>query len=162
MSLSLMRVFVFVVALAWLLCVCACICVCGVCVCLVGLLLSSFRENNPVIFFEPKRLYRASTEDVPVGDYEIPLGTAEVVRAGSDVTVVAWGAQVGVVEEVSELPSRWIGELAARCAYCPAGSKTRWQAGKTQSGRPDWQAQGSSDSSQTEEWVVLCAGGPAA
>ena len=65
-----------------------------------GLLLSSFRDNNPVVFFEPKRLYRASTEEVPVADFEIPLGTAEVVREGSDVTIVAWGAQVGVVEQV--------------------------------------------------------------
>lgn len=56
-----------------------------------------------MVFFEPKRLYRASTEDVPVGDYQIPLGTAEVVREGSDVTVVAWGAQVGVVEEAAAL-----------------------------------------------------------
>ena len=44
-----------------------------------GLLLSSIRNNNPVIFFEPKILYRLADEDVPVEDYEIPLMKAEVM-----------------------------------------------------------------------------------
>lgn len=53
-----------------------------------GLLLASVREPDPVIFLEPKVLYRTSVEDVPDGDYEVPLGTADVIRTGSDVTLV--------------------------------------------------------------------------
>jgi 2-oxoisovalerate dehydrogenase E1 component beta subunit len=62
-----------------------------------GLLLACIRDPNPCVFFEPKALYRAAVEDVPTGDYELPLGAAEVVRAGSDATLVGWGAQVGVL-----------------------------------------------------------------
>jgi 2-oxoisovalerate dehydrogenase E1 component beta subunit len=67
-----------------------------------GLLLACIRDPNPCVFFEPKALYRAAVEDVPTGDYELPLGAAEVVRAGSDVTLVGWGAQVGVLLRAAE------------------------------------------------------------
>src|SRR3990172_241444 len=50
-----------------------------------GLLLASIRQNDPVIFMEPKRVYRASKGDVPEGDFEIPLGVAKVVRDGVQV-----------------------------------------------------------------------------
>ena len=53
-----------------------------------GLLLAAIRDPNPVIFFEPKALYRAAVEEVPEGDFELPLSKAEILRAGSDVTVV--------------------------------------------------------------------------
>jgi pyruvate dehydrogenase E1 component beta subunit len=59
-----------------------------------GLLLSSIRDSDPVIFLEPKRIYRAIREEVPEGDYAIPLGKARLVQEGKDVTVVAWGAMV--------------------------------------------------------------------
>ncbi len=59
-----------------------------------GLLISSIRDPDPVIFFEPKRIYRAIREEVPEGDYTIPLGKARLVQEGKDVTVVAWGAMV--------------------------------------------------------------------
>lgn len=68
-----------------------------------GLLLASIRDNNPVIFFEPKRLYRASTGEVPEGDYEIPLGVAEVVKEGTDITILGWGAQMEVLEKAVAL-----------------------------------------------------------
>ena len=61
-----------------------------------GLLLASIRDPNPVLFLEPKALYRASVEDVPEGDWALPRGVAEVVRPGDDVTLVAYGAQVHV------------------------------------------------------------------
>jgi len=67
-----------------------------------GLLLASIRDANPVIFMEPKALYRASVTMTPVGDYEIPLGVAEVVRHGTDVTLVGWGAQVHVLCAAAE------------------------------------------------------------
>lgn len=70
-----------------------------------GLLLSAIRDNDPVLFFEPKRVYRALKTDVPDGDYTVPLSEARVVRAGKDVTVVAWGAMLlealAAAEEVS-------------------------------------------------------------
>jgi pyruvate dehydrogenase E1 component beta subunit len=59
-----------------------------------GLLISSIRDPDPVIFMEPKRIYRAIREEVPEGEYTIPLGKARMVREGKDVTVVAWGAMV--------------------------------------------------------------------
>merc|ERR1719454_1441842 len=52
-----------------------------------GLLLSCIRSNDPCLFFEPKVLYRVAEEDVPVEDYEIPLGKAEIIKEGTDVTV---------------------------------------------------------------------------
>lgn len=59
-----------------------------------GLLLAAIRDPNPVIFFEPKRLYRAAVGEVPEDDFELPLGVAEVVKEGSDITLLAWGAQM--------------------------------------------------------------------
>lgn len=67
-----------------------------------GLLLSSIRDPDPVIFFEPKRIYRAIREEVPEGDYTIPLGKARVVQEGKDVTIVVWGAMVREVINAAE------------------------------------------------------------
>lgn len=63
-----------------------------------GLMLASIRAPDPVIFFEAKMLYRTAVEDVPVGDYETPLGKARIAQAGSDITIVGWGQQVRVLE----------------------------------------------------------------
>lgn len=68
-----------------------------------GLLLASIRDDNPVIFFEPKRLYRASVGEVPEDDYELPIGEAEVVRTGADVTLLAWGAQMEIITEAAAM-----------------------------------------------------------
>lgn len=59
-----------------------------------GLLISAIRDPDPVIFFEPKRLYRAFREEVPEDEYTIPLGKARVVAEGDEITVIAWGAPV--------------------------------------------------------------------
>jgi 2-oxoisovalerate dehydrogenase E1 component beta subunit len=59
-----------------------------------GLLLSAIRDPDPVLFFEPKRIYRAAKGEVPEGDYTVPLGRAAVVREGRDVTLLAWGAML--------------------------------------------------------------------
>jgi len=67
-----------------------------------GLLLSSIRDPDPVVFMEPKRIYRAIREEVPEGDYAIPLGKARLVQEGKDVTVVAWGAMVREVLNAAE------------------------------------------------------------
>jgi pyruvate dehydrogenase E1 component beta subunit len=57
-----------------------------------GLLVSAIRDPDPVLFFEPKRVYRAAKGEVPEGDYAIPLGQAAVTREGTQVTLLAWGA----------------------------------------------------------------------
>src|SRR5499427_5313767 len=59
-----------------------------------GLLLSSIRDPDPVLFFEPKRIYRAAKGDVPDDDYTVPLSKAQVVREGTQLSVVAWGAML--------------------------------------------------------------------
>ena len=59
-----------------------------------GLLVSAIRDPDPVIFFEPKRIYRAFREEVPEDEYTVPIGEARVVRKGSELTMVSWGASV--------------------------------------------------------------------
>lgn len=92
-----------------------------------GLLLASIRDRNPVIFFEPKCLYRAAgqftyyiyqschsilifihitVEQVPVGDYELPLGKAEVLKRGKDVTIVGYGSQIYTLENAIQLAEK--------------------------------------------------------
>jgi len=67
-----------------------------------GLLISSIRDDDPVIFLEPKRLYRAGKQEIPEKSEEIPLGKAKIQREGEDLTIVAWGAMVPVVETAAE------------------------------------------------------------
>jgi 2-oxoisovalerate dehydrogenase E1 component beta subunit len=57
-----------------------------------GLLASAIRDPDPVLFFEPKRVYRAAKGEVPTGEFTVPIGEAAVTRAGSQVTLIAWGA----------------------------------------------------------------------
>jgi pyruvate dehydrogenase E1 component beta subunit len=59
-----------------------------------GLLISAIRDPDPVIFFEPKRIYRAFREEVPEEEYTIPIGKARVAREGSEMTMISWGASV--------------------------------------------------------------------
>ncbi|MDH5490542.1 MAG: alpha-ketoacid dehydrogenase subunit beta [Myxococcales bacterium] len=85
-----------------------------------GLLTSSIRTNDPVLFFEPKRVYRAVKMEVPEEEYTIPIGKAKVVREGEHVTCIAWGAMLfealssaqeleakGVEVEVIDLRTLW-------------------------------------------------------
>lgn len=59
-----------------------------------GLLLAAIDDPDPVVFLEPKRVYRAIRDEVPEGAYRIPIGSAAVVRPGTDVTCIAWGAML--------------------------------------------------------------------
>ncbi|HVJ20358.1 MAG TPA: alpha-ketoacid dehydrogenase subunit beta [Polyangiaceae bacterium] len=85
-----------------------------------GLLLASIRDPDPIIFFEPKRVYRAAKGEVPDGEYTVALETASVVRPGRHVTVLAYGAMLyealdaarkaaekGVEAEVIDLRTLW-------------------------------------------------------
>jgi pyruvate dehydrogenase E1 component beta subunit len=91
-----------------------------------GLLLSAIRDPDPVLFFEPKRVYRAAKGEVPEGDYTVPLESAAVARVGDDVTVIAYGAmfyealdaanqaaEEGVECEVIDLRTLWPVDIEA-------------------------------------------------
>lgn len=65
-----------------------------------GLLLACIKEKDPCLIFEPKTLYRAAVEEVPVAPYECQIGKADILRSGADVTLVGWGTQVHVLLEV--------------------------------------------------------------
>lgn len=67
-----------------------------------GLLLSAIFEEDPVLFMEPKRIYRAVSGEVPDGDVRVPFGKAATVREGSDVSVFAYGAMVPVCLKAAE------------------------------------------------------------
>ena len=63
-----------------------------------GLLTSSIRDPDPVIFLEPTRSYRMLKEEVPDGEYLVPLGKARTVQEGDDVTVIGWGAVIPLIQ----------------------------------------------------------------
>ncbi|PSP18562.1 alpha-ketoacid dehydrogenase subunit beta [Halobacteriales archaeon QH_10_67_13] len=67
-----------------------------------GLLASAIRDPDPVVFLEPKLIYRAFREDVPEDTYTVPLGEAAVRREGSDVSVFTWGAMTRPTIEAAE------------------------------------------------------------
>lgn len=67
-----------------------------------GLLIAAINDPDPVIFMEPKRLYRAFKQEVPDEEYMIPIGKAKVVQEGTDITVVAWGALVREVQKAAK------------------------------------------------------------
>lgn len=67
-----------------------------------GLLLSAIRDDDPVIFLEPKRVYRASRGEVPEGEYTLPLGKAEVVQKGKHITAVAWGSMLHTLTQAAK------------------------------------------------------------
>jgi len=66
-----------------------------------GLLLAALAGEDPVIFLEPKRLYRTTKEDVPEGAYTVALSSARIAREGTDVTVLAYGAMVPVAVDAA-------------------------------------------------------------
>ena len=67
-----------------------------------GLIKSAVRDNDPVIFFEHKGLYRRIKEDLPAGDYTVPIGKAKVVREGRHLTIVTYGAMLWTALEAAD------------------------------------------------------------
>jgi len=67
-----------------------------------GLLAAAIRDPDPVIFYEPMRIYRAIKQDIPDEEYTVPIGKANVVQQGDDVTLIAWGAMVKTCTEAIE------------------------------------------------------------
>ncbi|OSD08491.1 pyruvate dehydrogenase [Trametes coccinea BRFM310] len=88
-----------------------------------GLLLSSIRDPNPVIFMEPKVLYRSSVEQVPMDDYEIELGKAETLTRGNDLTIVSWGTPVYHCETAMKMLSHPPPSLAPNVPASVRGAK---------------------------------------
>lgn len=71
-----------------------------------GLMIAAIEDPDPVIFLEPKRIYRAFKQEIPDDYYTVPIGKAKVIEKGEDITVVSWGAMVRdtqkAIEEVKE------------------------------------------------------------
>ncbi len=68
-----------------------------------GLLISAMRSNDPVLFMEPKRIYRAFREEVPDEAYTVPLGSASIAHTGEDVSLIAWGSMTRVCHDAAEV-----------------------------------------------------------
>lgn len=68
-----------------------------------GLLIAAIRDPDPVLFLEPKRIYRAFRQEVPEEAYVLPIGKAKIVESGEDVTIVTWGAMVRDVQQASKI-----------------------------------------------------------
>ena len=66
-----------------------------------GLIKSAIRDNDPVIYFEHKGLYRRIKEDLPAKEYTVPIGLAKVVREGTDLSIVTYGAMVWTAREAA-------------------------------------------------------------
>ncbi len=64
-----------------------------------GLMTAAIKDPDPVIFFEPKKIYRAFKQEVPEEEYEVEIGKARTVQEGDDITVVAWGAMLHDVQK---------------------------------------------------------------
>ncbi|MGA7826565.1 MAG: alpha-ketoacid dehydrogenase subunit beta [Geobacteraceae bacterium] len=90
-----------------------------------GLLLSALRDPDPVIFLEPTRLYRMIKEEVPEGDYTLPLGKARIVREGNDVTVLAWGS---MLERVLKVLAPYDAEIIDLLTLSPFDEETILQS----------------------------------
>ena len=70
-----------------------------------GLLISAIRDPDPVIYFEPKRIYRAFRQEVPEDEYTVEIGKARIVEEGADLTLVTWGATtLQCIEAMDNLP----------------------------------------------------------
>ena len=82
-----------------------------------GLLIAAIRDPDPVMFFEPKRIYRAFREEVPEDEYLLPLGKARVVCEGNEMTVVSWGASVVQCMQAIERGGRSIELIDLRTLY---------------------------------------------
>nr|CAD7393739.1 unnamed protein product [Timema cristinae] len=74
-----------------------------------GLLLSCIQDRDPCIFFEPKILYRGAVDDVPLKEFTLPLGKADILLEGDAVTLVGWGTQVHVLLEAAQLAQKELG-----------------------------------------------------
>lgn len=90
-----------------------------------GLLISAIRDPDPVIFLEPKRVYRAIKEEVPEEEYTLPIGKAEIVQEGNDITLISWGAPLRTCRQAAEqLGDKYSIEIIDLLTLSPLDKKT--------------------------------------
>src|SRR5699024_6884618 len=68
-----------------------------------GLLIAAIRDPDPVLFWEPKKIYRAFRQEIPEDAYELKIGKAKLVQSGDDLTIVTWGCIVRDVQKAAEM-----------------------------------------------------------
>jgi len=90
-----------------------------------GLLAAAIQADDPIIFLEPKRLYRAIKEEVPDKRYTIELGKANVIQEGTDITLIAWGSMVFTAKQaIAQLAGKYSIELIDLRTLKPMDTKT--------------------------------------
>ena len=90
-----------------------------------GLLAAAIREPDPVIFYEPMRLYRAIKQDIPDEEYFVPLGKANVLQQGTDLTLIAWGSMVKTCQDtIEKLNKKYSVELIDMRTISPYDAET--------------------------------------
>jgi len=90
-----------------------------------GLLAASIRDPDPVIFYEPMRIYRAIKQDIPEHEYIVPLGKANVVHEGDDLTLIAWGAMLKTCQDaIEKLNNKYSVELIDMRTINPYDAET--------------------------------------
>ena len=90
-----------------------------------GLLAASIRDPDPVVFYEPMRIYRAIKQDIPEESYLVPLGKASVIQEGDDLTLISWGAMVKTCQDAFEkLDNKYSVELIDLRTIYPYDSET--------------------------------------
>ncbi len=96
-----------------------------------GLLISALRDSGPIIFLEPKKVYRAIKEEVPSESYTLPIGKAEIVQEGKDITILAWGAMQRVVWQAAEdLAEKYSVEIVDLLSLAPLDKEAIFQSVK--------------------------------
>lgn len=88
-----------------------------------GLLLASVKSQDPVLFLEPKKLYRSTVEYVPEISYEIELGKGELLYSGNDCTLLGWGNQIHILEKAMDRAKK---ELGITCDLIDLRSLSPW------------------------------------
>jgi len=71
-----------------------------------GLLIAAMEDPDPVLVLEPMKNYRSKRDEVPVGKYTVEIGKGKIVREGTDVTLIAWGAMISIAEKAAELATQ--------------------------------------------------------
>ncbi len=90
-----------------------------------GLLASAIRCDDPVIFYEPMRIYRAIKQDIPETEYTVPIGKANVVTEGSQITLISWGSMFKqCMDAVQQLNGKYSVELIDLRTLAPWDSET--------------------------------------
>ena len=90
-----------------------------------GLLAAAIRDPDPVIFYEPMRIYRAIKQDIPENDYIVPIGKANVVQEGDDLTLISWGAMVKTCQDaIEKLNNKYSVELVDLRTINPYDAET--------------------------------------